>query len=1150
MTAPVRKAPQLTKRAKSSARAGVRPARPNPRAGASDSAYKEAIEQQAATAEILRAISRSYGNPQPVFEAIAEHAVRLSGAMYCVLYRYDGEEMSVGANRNPSPKASRALRSLYPAAPRRDHLVGRTILDARAYTAVLPDDKRFPGNRNAFSGVMPRRVTLAVPLMQGASCIGAIAVARPELRPYSKREIQLLETFADQAVIAIENARLFNETKEALEQQTATAEILKVISSSPADLQPVFEVILKNATRLCNASMGILGLYDGKTYRTGAHCGANPEFARFLDERGLFEPPAQSALARMIAERQPVHVHDIRESAGYRTGWHNTLATVEVGKARTYMVLPMVKDDRVIGGIAIYRSEVRPFAQEQIDLVATFASQAVIAIESVRLFNETKEALERQTATSDILKVISSSPTNVQPVFEAIVQSGLKLFPEAGVAVVLRDGDHARLAAIAGRNAQRLRERFPFPLTRGFMHGAAILDCTLVDIPDARAYTVGPLLPGIQNFLASGSRAQTVVPMIRADAAIGAISVTHEEPRQLTDKQLALFQTFADQAVIAIENVRLFNETKEALEHQTAISEVLEKISGSPADVAPVLAAVAERAARLCEGEQATVLMLEDGNVLRPRFTYSTDKGPLPNPDTRVYLSRGYVTGRAALDGTAVNVEDVAALSDTEYPEGRENQQKLGYRSFLAAPMMREGRAIGVIAVWRRFVRRFSDKHVTLVKTFADQAAIAIQNVRLFNETREALEQQTATSEILKVISRTTFDLQPVLEIVLSNARRLCEADRGTILRPGDDGLYRAVAFAAPGSAEAETMGPVLARTPIKVDRSSATGRAILDGVTVHIPDVLADSDYKRRDLAEAGGYRSILAVPMLRDGASIGVLTLTRIGEARPFGDKQIELIRVFADQAVIAIENVRLFKEIQEKTQQLEVANKHKSEFLANMSHELRTPLNAIIGFSEVLIERMFGEVNEKQADYLKDIHESGRHLLSLINDILDLSKIEAGRMELELSTVHLPTAISNAMTLIRERAQRHGIALGSELDPALGELLADERKVKQILLNLLSNAVKFTPDGGAVHVSAALVNGSVELAVRDTGIGIAPEDQGAVFEEFRQVGGDSLRKAEGTGLGLTLTKKLVQLHGGEIRLQSAPGKGSTFSFTLPVR
>jgi signal transduction histidine kinase len=298
-----------------------------------------------------------------------------------------------------------------------------------------------------------------------------------------------------------------------------------------------------------------------------------------------------------------------------------------------------------------------------------------------------------------------------------------------------------------------------------------------------------------------------------------------------------------------------------------------------------------------------------------------------------------------------------------------------------------------------------------------------------------------------------------------------------------------------------------------------------------------------------ATGIKSVIFAPMLWEGRGLGAIFVGRehIG---PFSEKEIALLKTFSDQAAIAIQNTRLFREIQEKSAQLEIANKHKSDFLANMSHELRTPLNAIIGFSEVLIDKMFGEVNAKQLDYLKDIHESGRHLLSLINDILDLSKIEAGRMDLEISSFHLPTALSNAMTLVRERAQRHGIALGLEVDARLGEFQADERKFKQIVVNLLSNAVKFTPDGGRVEVSAKLDTTSVAIAVKDTGIGIAPEDQAAVFEEFKQVGRDYTRKAEGTGLGLALTKRFVELHGGAIRLESSLGKGSIFTVTLPVR
>jgi signal transduction histidine kinase len=413
-------------------------------------------------------------------------------------------------------------------------------------------------------------------------------------------------------------------------------------------------------------------------------------------------------------------------------------------------------------------------------------------------------------------------------------------------------------------------------------------------------------------------------------------------------------------------------------------------------------------------------------------------------------------------------------------------------------------------------------------------------------ELQETLAHQRATASILGIIASSVADTKPVFDSiaraaagVIQNARvQLFLVEQGMLHHVGGTGLND------------EQRARLKALYPAALNSTGYNGRSILEKRTIHVSDVMADMD--RPGLAqathEATGLRAILVVPMISEGEAIGSIT-TSFTEPGEFTEKQIALLNSFAAQAVIAIRNARLFREIQDKSRQLEIANQHKSDFLANMSHELRTPLNAIIGFSEVLVEKMFGDVNEKQLDYLQDIHSSGKHLLSLINDILDLSKIEAGRMELDVAEFDLRSALENAITLVKERAQRNGITLGLEVDPSLGNFRGDERKFKQILLNLLSNAVKFTPEGGKVDVAARPGANAVEFSVKDTGVGIAAGDQELVFEEFRQVGNDYTRKAEGTGLGLALTKRFVELHGGTIRLESVPGKGSTFTFTIPL-
>jgi signal transduction histidine kinase len=619
------------------------------------------------------------------------------------------------------------------------------------------------------------------------------------------------------------------------------------------------------------------------------------------------------------------------------------------------------------------------------------------------------------------------------------------------------------------------------------------------------------------------------------------------EVRPFTDKQIKLLETFAAQAVIAIENVRLFQELKESLEQQTATSEILGVIASSPTDIQPVLDVVAENAARLCDAFNSLIY-----RVVGEGLQLVAKHGPIPAPAGFLPISRGLPTGRAVVDRETIHVDDLMA-AEIDFPEAPAFQQLTGTRTILATPLLREGQPIGAIVVRRQEVRPFAEKQIKLLETFADQAVIAIENVRLFQELDERTNELTRSVGELKALGEvgqavsSTLDLETVLTRIVSHAVQLSGTDGGAIYEydeQSEEFLLRAT-----DHMEDELINALRANPPRLGD--GVVGRAAASREPVQVPNILEERAYapRMRQMLERFGFRASLAVPLLREDRIIGGLVVRRkaIGEFRP---EVIELLKTFATQSVLAIQNARLFREIEDKSRQIEAANRHKSEFLANMSHELRTPLNAIIGFSEVLGERLFGELNDKQAEYTEDILSSGRHLLSLINEILDLSKVEAGRMDLEMAAFDLPLAIDNARTFVRERATKHGITLDVDVDERLGEFVGDERKIKQILLNLLSNAVKFTPEGGRIGISARQVDGSVEISVSDTGIGIAPEDQPKVFEEFRQVGTDYAHKGEGTGLGLTLAKKFVELHGGRIWVESEVGRGSTFTFTLPTR
>jgi two-component system NtrC family sensor kinase len=772
------------------------------------------------------------------------------------------------------------------------------------------------------------------------------------------------------------------------------------------------------------------------------------------------------------------------------------------------------------------------------------------------LAHELGEAREQQIAASKVIQIISRSAGEPRPVFEALLENATKLCEANYGAMWLREGDAFRGAAFHGDLPAAYTEQFETPFRPSAEEALARVAHTRkpVHIADFRKYRAylerRPL--AVAGVEVAGIRTFFVVPMLKHNELVGAIAIYRREMRPFTNSQILLVQNFAAQAVIAIENTRLLNELKqrtndlsESLEQQTATAEVLKTISRAAFDLQRVLETLLESAVRLA-GAKHGMIFRYDGECCRAAAGYNNPPGFLELwQRTPIRAGRETATGRALLERRPVQITDAQADSEYDFPEALKLQ---GFRTVLAVPLLRQGVPLGTIGMWKTEVAPFTNRQIELVTTFADQAVIAIENVRLFDDLQvrtrdlsESLQQQTATAEVLKVISRSTFDLKSVLQTLVESAARLCDADKGTITRQIDGVFYRAECYGFPAKVMERWRN-----VPVTPERGSAVGRALLEGRTVHIPDADADPDYTF-DTAGAR-MRSMLGVPMLRERVPIGVLGLAR-SDVRPFSDKQIDLVSTFADQAAIAIENVRLFDEIQDKSRQLAEASQHKSQFLANMSHELRTPLNAIIGVSEMLRED--AEAFKQDTEPLDRVLGAGRHLLALINDILDLSKIEAGRMELHLESFDLGPLIDGVIKTIEPLAAKNGNQVAFHCDAAIGTMHADQMRLRQALLNLMSNANKFT-DRGTITINAGQrqQNGRnwITLAVMDTGIGMTAEQMGKLFQEFAQASSSTASKYGGTGLGLVISRRFCQMMGGDITVESEVGRGSTFTIQLP--